>query len=126
MTRQAYQFFKDNAGGIVGESALGAARLARAEEALATAVNAGVARVLWEWDDNIDDSWMAERERKQPHEWTRCAIVRDVTYTRLGAGILNGTTYQHTECLASLHGIVDADRNYMRVIEAELALEANL
>lgn len=71
MKRQAYEFFKANAGYIVGESALGAALLARAEEALAKAVDTGAVRVLWEWDDDVDDSWMTEREREQPHEWTR-------------------------------------------------------
>lgn len=114
MDRQAYQFFKANAGGIVGESALGAARLARAEEALVAAVDAGAVRVVWEWDDDIDDSWMTERERKQPHEWTYCAIVRDVTCDK---------GHTHVEYLASLGGIVDADSDYRRVIEAELAAE---
>lgn len=115
MGRRAYQFFKANAGGIVGESALGAAMLARAEEALVAAVDAGAVRVLWEWEEDIDDSWMSEREPwEQPHEWTRCAIVRDIVCDR---------GHKHVEYLASLGGIVDADASYRRVIEAELAAE---
>jgi len=50
---------------------------------------------------------MDDDERKQDHECLCCSI-RDLS------GIY----------LASLCGIVDADSDYQRVIEAELALEA--
>lgn len=114
LDRRAWEFFHVNAGGIVGQSAIGAANLARAEARLAEAVDAGEVRVEWEYDDDYDDSWMSERERTHRHEWTRCAIVRDAQ-CNLGRS--------HTEYLASLSGIVDADRNYRRIVEAELACE---
>ena len=61
----------------------------------------------WDWDNDVDDSWMDETERAQEHEWTYC-----VARTPDG------------RCVASLGGIVDATPEYRRVIEAELASEA--
>jgi len=113
--RQAFKFFLEHAGYCTppGRAAC-AAMLARAEEKLHAAVEDERVYVLWEWEDDIDDSWMSERERKQPHEWTRCAIVRDIVCDR---------GHKHVEYLASLGSIVDVDASYRRVIEAELAAE---
>lgn len=58
-----------------------------------------------EWD--IDDSWMDEEEKAKEHTWEIASLLD-------GAG-------NH---LASCGGIVDADANYRRVMEAELAGEA--
>jgi hypothetical protein len=63
----------------------------------------------WEFDQDADLSWMSDEEREQEHEVLCCRIV-DPENTR--------------HSLASLCGITDADRNYRRVIEAELAAEA--
>jgi hypothetical protein len=62
--------------------------------------------VEWEWDNDIDDSWMSPEEQAKDHEW-------------LCARLMDGNTV-----LEALGGIVDADANYRRVIEAELAAEA--
>jgi len=63
----------------------------------------------WEWDECPDLSWMSDEERERDHEVLCCRIV-DPENPRYS--------------LASLCGITDPDRNYRRVIEAELASEA--
>lgn len=101
--REQFRFFHDNAGWSTppGKAAC-ALSLARAETA---AEELGI-EFTWETDDDIDDSWMDERERAKPHEWLICRAV-------LGDRVL-----------AALCGIVDPDRTYGRVVEAELAQEA--
>lgn len=64
---------------------------------------------VWDWDECPDLSWMSEEELAQEHE-VLCCRIPDPENTRYS--------------LASLCGIVDADANYRRVIEAELASEA--
>jgi hypothetical protein len=59
----------------------------------------------WEWDNDIDDSWMDEEERAKPHEWL-CVRLMD-----------------GDKVLQALGGIVDPDNDYRRVVEAELADE---
>ncbi len=61
----------------------------------------------WEWDSDADLSFMTDEEREKEHECLMCTCVDT----------------EH-ETLASLCGIVDADANYRRVVEAELASEA--
>jgi hypothetical protein len=63
----------------------------------------------WELDECPDLSWMSDDERQQGHEVLCCRIV-DPENQRYS--------------LASLCGIADPDRNYRRVVEAELAAEA--
>lgn len=63
----------------------------------------------WEPDQSPDLSWMSDEERSQEHE-VLCCRIPDPSNPKYS--------------LASLCGIVDADRNYGRVIEAELAIEA--
>jgi hypothetical protein len=97
---RAYRFFFENAGYIVGHRAACALSLARAEQhALDNDWESE-----WVADDCPDLSWMSDDDRNQPHEVLGC-ILRDA----------DGNV------LASLWGIVDADRAYMRVVEAELA-----
>lgn len=61
----------------------------------------------WDHEPDADLSWMDEEERAKPHE-VLCCVLRDAS----------------GDVRASLGNIVDADRNYGRVVEAELALEA--
>jgi hypothetical protein len=61
----------------------------------------------WESDDFPDLSWMTEQEQAEPHEVLVC-IAR----------------YRDGSVAASLGGIVDPDRTYGRIVEAELASEA--
>ena len=63
----------------------------------------------WEFDECPDLSWMSDDERQQGHEVLCCRVV-DPGNPRYS--------------VASLCGITDPDRNYRRVIEAELAVEA--
>jgi hypothetical protein len=63
----------------------------------------------WEFDQGPDLSWMSDEEREQDHEVLCCRIV-------------DPEDARHS--LASLCGITDPDRNYGRIIEAELAAEA--
>ena len=121
--RRAFQFFSKNAGGIVGENAKGALALARAELA---AKDAGL-MFVWEWDSDADLSFYdikddrgrfyhSRTERERDHEvlWCRCVIPCAE----------HGANCRHATQLASLSNIVDPDQSYMRVVEAELALEA--
>ena len=100
---RAFHFFFDNAGYIVGQRAACALSLARAEQ------YAEDQDWTAEWvnDDDADLSWMSEEERQQEHELLGC-VLKDAAGNVLG----------------SLWGIVDADCNYRRVVEAELAAEA--
>lgn len=95
-------FFKENAGSVVGQRALGALKLARAEK---LASDRGYS-VEWEHDPDPDLSWADDRERKS---------IREVLCARLVSP--DGQTEE------SLCGIVDPGRKYARVVEAELALE---
>lgn len=63
----------------------------------------------WEFDENPDLSWMSAEEQEQDHKVLCCRII-------------DPEDSRHS--LASLCGITDPDRNYGRVIEAELASEA--
>jgi len=102
MDRATWRFFFFEAGYVVGERALGAARLARAEAALGTMVDDGAARVRWEDDpDSAADgepgllSCLVERPCGACGRW---------------------------EVVASLGGVFD-DRDHRRVVVAELACE---
>lgn len=100
-------FFKKHAGGRVGHASEGALELARAEQY----ANDHGWKVVWATDDDADWSWLDqpgfEKERAKEHDVLK-AYLHD----------------KDTNVLASLGGIFDPDKNYMRVIEAELALEA--
>lgn len=126
ISREAFRFFRAHAGGIVGHNAETALHLARAEE------------------------WAAEHGRRYQWGDDPCGDLGDHAYwcaiaRRWEAGRdVDGTPYmrrrrgpecEHTiedcilydegqDVLASLGSIIDADRNYRRVVEAELALEA--
>ena len=64
-------------------------------------------RVEWEDEISPDLSWMDDDERAESHE-VLTAVLRD----------------ENGGVLASLGNITEPDRNYGRVVEAELALEA--
>lgn len=98
------RFFQAHAGGVVGETAKTAIDLARAERA---AVDMDW-EVTWEPEPEPDLSWMDPDERMQEHV-VEMAVLRD----------------DEGNVLASLGNIVDADDTYRRVVNAELACEAN-
>jgi hypothetical protein len=122
-TRERFRFFHDHAGYVVGESAIGAIALARAEELLERAIDLGVARVEWVDDDEpydynprgrgFEDADAEDAARRfDSNEWTGpFGCVVDI------AG----------ETGASLWGIVVGPRGtndpYCRVVAAELASE---
>lgn len=112
-----YRFFREYAGGIVGESALGALRLARVEELLSRALDLGVANVTWHNDDEPYEHGAFTADEAQAkfdsNEWTGpYGCVVSITE--------NGD-------FASLWGIVVGPRSmddpYCRVVVAELASE---
>lgn len=130
--RRAFQFFIDHAGGIVGERAKGAIRLARAEQLLERAVDLGVASVEWRDDDcepyDPGDSATAEEAARYFGEntWTGpfgCVVQCGELYEY---AVSSGRESQR-EHLASLWSIVVGPRGtddpYCRVVVAELACE---
>ena len=100
--RRAFQFFHANAGYIVGRAAECALSLARAEQ---EASSRGW-DYEWKYDELGLQEWYCEGGYV-PEEVLGC-ILRD----------------EKGNVLASLWGIGDPDRNYRRVVEAELACEA--
>lgn len=120
-----YRFFKQYAGWRVGHSTEEALALARAEQ---WAEDHDL-EYEWNWDDEGDLGdhayWCKEARRFEARRNTagdymyyardECPCTHDVEYCV--------ATY-HDEVKASLSGIIDADRIYRRVVEAELALEA--
>ncbi len=124
VTLKDFKFFRDNAGYIVGERAMSAISLARAEKYS----QAREWYVVWEFEDYSDDhlgdhSYWCTKERSYEalseydmHEAMAFEHTHDVTYA-----VLKDTNY---EPLSSLGGIIDPGTNYARVIEAELASEA--
>lgn len=96
--KKAYEFFRKHAGYVVGKSAAGALALARAE--------AAACALGWEveWEH---DGFEWDGEGDAPEE-VLAAVLKD----------------EDGNVLEVLGGIGDPDRNYARVVEAELALEA--
>jgi hypothetical protein len=97
----AYRFFKGSAGYVGGKKAIGALQLAKAER---EAMYRGFRFV---WEDDADGAYMWKKDGEAFEMCEGC-----ICYSMDG------------EVLASLWGITDADRDYRRVVEAELALEA--
>src|SRR5207245_777505 len=107
--RKRFRFFHDNSGYVLGRRAIGALALARAERVAKDLLEPSVSFV-WEEDEPTEVS------TGKGNEYT----TEPAVYCLLQ---MNGRT------LASLGGITEsADyrtaRDYRRIIEAELALEA--
>ena len=101
--RRVFDFFRGQ-----GHGAKNAMDLARAEcEGLAREW-----RVQWEDDSDPDLSWMTTRERKDPHE-VLCAVL-----------VGPSKSVGYSDVIDSMCGIVDPDRNYARVVEAEMVSDA--
>ena len=100
---EAFRFFQERSG-AVGRAALAGWDLATAEE-WAREVDA---EYSWEADEDPDLSWCecADGSIRHEHEVLVCVMRVD------------------GRVVGSVGGIVDADRAYGRVIEAELASEA--
>lgn len=132
VSRKAFQFFLERSGYVVGKRAIGALALARAER---QAQERGI-KFVWEWDDDPDlgdHGYWCATERKRLAQ----AEGRPVDNPPV-----RGWAHRHSESvcdhevlycsarspdgkiLAGLGGIIDPDRDYRRVIEAELAVEA--
>lgn len=136
--RARYRFFVKHAGGIVGQCAKGAIALARAERW----AERQDLEFVWRQDEDADlgdhaywcdvARWQAARDAGRPvdrvyaagnaryrysceHVIEWCAMIRPCP--------THGTECKHAKVLESLSGIIDADRDYRRVVEAELALE---
>lgn len=110
-----YLFFKDHAGYCVGQRAVGALALARAE----MWAEEHDIEFAWEWDDDGDLSdhsyWCNQAKLDEDYYERGNTCDHDILGCRV---VWNGETQ------ASLWSIIDPDSNYRRVVEAELALEA--
>ncbi len=108
VTVRDFRFFREHGGWIVGQRALSAIGLARAE---AEARNRGL---TFEWSEDSDpelgdhEYWCRDAERgiEHAHEALSCVA------------------FDGDQVVASLGSIIDPDRAYIRVVEAELAAEA--
>jgi hypothetical protein len=113
--REAYRFFREHAGGIVGENAKGAIELARAEVLLERAQDLGVAVARWEMDDEPYDpgdvcSDEEAREKFESGAWVGpfgCIVEVDGVGNSLWGIVFSGAD--------------DVLDPYARVIRAELA-----
>lgn len=103
LNREAFDFFHRNSGCIVGERALGAAALARAEQ-WGNDVDIDLAL---EPDLDPDLSWMDQEERARDHE-CYCAFL----------------AYDGKLLPFSVGGVVDPDSEDLRLLRAELLTEA--
>lgn len=126
-----FRFFAANAGGIVGQNATTAIALARAER--------------WADDEELETEWMQDDDgdlgdheywchnarsidrlsAREQRAYNVSSCEHAIEWCRLVRPCADhGTDCKHAETLGSLGGIIDADRNYRRLIRAELALEA--
>ena len=99
---RAFKFFRENAGGIVGQSAVGAIALARAE---VRAESMGLS-VIWEDEDH---AWDADCPAPPIHVWGRVHSPGDKRDTIASLGSV---------------GLLSWSDPYVRVVEAELYVEA--
>ena len=122
--REAFRFFHEWGASRVGEAALQAMELARAEDRFTDLEAYDRARFVWEYDQDADISWMDARDLTAYEAgrlevlWVRLEVWHEDTRTGFGAW----------ETVASLGGVSllpdQASQNYRRVVEAELASEA--
>jgi hypothetical protein len=118
-TKNAYFFFKANAGYRVGHRAQGAFKLANAHNRLKSRVANHLVKVRWEYDENADLSWADQQTKDR---------IASGYYTVEGCSIDVLQECGHWDRgVASVWGVVLESRDLQRaVIEAELALEAGL
>lgn len=105
-TRKAVEFFREQAGGIVGEATKGALDLARAER--------------WAKDNNIVFGWDFDGDADRSMDGNRNVSYEICTAFRRDP---DDHDDRNAEAIASYGGIGDADSKYRRVIEAQLAFE---
>lgn len=119
------RWFADHGSSRVGFAMADGLALARAEQAL----KESNAVVVWEPDDDADWSFLDDWSGPERERWDRtdhyAESARIVMPCRecIRNGWHSAETCRHSETLASLYGIIDADDSYRRVIAAELALE---
>jgi len=119
INREAYRFFCETAGGRVGFQAVCAAALARAEATLQAEIDLGLARILWELDEDPDLSWCDKRDLANfsSGRW-------EMLCCRVERRCLACNAWRVVECLGGI--VVDVQARprdtYPRVVEAELAL----
>jgi hypothetical protein len=112
--QERFRFFHEHAGYVVGQRAIGAWELAKAEE---YAEEAGWV-YCWDYDQDadrgpVDWGWSEADVKRWESTEHRCYVAYLLPHS--------------TACvrpLASLGGIWDPSREYERVVNAELALEA--
>ena len=122
-----YIFFKEWGGWRIGYKAIDALNLAKAE----IWAEENDVTYTWEWDDDGElmdhEYWCANARRNNAgynsDGETTSRYERDHLY-QCEHEILGCTAEMDGDIVASLWNIVGADRNYRRIVQAELASEA--
>lgn len=120
--RRRFRFFHEHAGYVVGARARGALALARAEQ---WAEDEGIEFLTRDDDERAycycDDphcKYHEGSEYERDHGWETIGVMAVRPCPE------HGTDCKHAEVLGSLWGIMEPDNTYLRVVRAELALEA--
>jgi hypothetical protein len=114
-------FFYEHAGYSYGKGEMPEQGRIQCAKDLALAESGGQAKgwaYEWIWDECPDLSWMDEEERTKEHEVLVCLLLDREPTGHDSHGWPTGA-----KVLQSLGNITDPDRNYSRVVEAELADE---
>ncbi len=114
--RRAFRFFHEWAGGIVGQSAIGALELARAEALLDEAEAEDVASFGYVWDDEPYDGAEGYDES--------CRLFESGAWTGPYGAVLRIGADVHESLWGIVFGPEDTSDPYARVVRAELAAEA--
>ena len=122
MDTKAYRFFHDNAGGIVGESAMTAFTLAKAEAEF-RALDGETLRFVTEYDEYPDVSWMDDSQLRDYRAGrTLMLFARLQSRTPECPHCGEYGEWVTVDSLGGIH-VAREDDAYLRVIRAQMVSE---